>query len=182
MKKFCYTAAIISLLLITAAIRIRSELNREIPVESASEISGGSARVESGNSVDPGEMPAGHNLKDMGRGIIANVQDTANIPGKESKNSPASTPTQDGDNYFLTYDQLKYLEHMTFLDQITTWSILRKLDKSQRKEALNLANGGITVGELQELNEILSEKLSAKDFKKLNSLIRRYMTRYATKD
>lgn len=69
--------------------------------------------------------------------------------------------------YYLTYDQLKAMEHMSIGDRMRMLWIGAQLAGEDMKQLIALANGGITLEEKKEMEQLLEKKLGDADIKEL---------------
>lgn len=101
-----------------------------------------------------------------------------NRNGNEKSSSMADEKIE---TYFLTYNEIKSLEKVSFGDKLFGMMLLSKIKSANVNRIWALAKGGITTTEAVELKTILEKDLKQKDIDKIYNLLKRNMERLASK-
>jgi hypothetical protein len=101
-----------------------------------------------------------------------------NRNGNEEINSVANKKVE---TYFLTYNEIRSLEKVSFRDKLFGIMLVGKIKSANLNRIWALAKGGITTTEANELKTILEKDLKKKDIIKIYNLLKRNMERLASK-
>lgn len=110
-----------------------------------------------------------------------NKPDEEYIADRNSNEKSSLVADKKIETYFLTYNEIKSLEKVSFEDKLFGMMLLSKIKSANLKRMLALAKGGITTTEAATLKTILEKDLKQNDIDKIYNLLKRNMERLASK-
>ena len=108
------------------------------------------------------------------QGTASPSQTPADKSGKKaaaSDSQKSDTSSKNPGEYFMTLNEVFAIENISLADKLAGLSILGKLKKDEVDAVFNIAEDGITYGELDEIRHRLEKSLPEKDVEKLSEIL-----------
>ena len=132
---------------------------------------GGTNAADDMTAVSPGVKVTGATARNSADRDTGAAGDSSGVTGEVTG--------VNGDDYFLTYDQICSLESMSLQDKLKAVSILSGVDKDVLNSAVQMAEDGVTYDEYNELKDSAKEFLNPTDIETLEGILKRNIDLYA---
>lgn len=109
----------------------------------------------------------------------------ANQAGLTKKTDPAETNimpksgASDADRYYMTPDEIAFLDHLDLPDKLSALTILSKLGTEEMDRIVEMSYDGVTFEEFANINSSAEGRLSADDVETLKDILYRNKMLYA---
>lgn len=118
-------------------------------------------------------------------GSPASQAGLANQAGLTNKTDPAETNmmpksgASDADRYYMTPDEIAFLDHLDLPDKLSALTILSKLGTEEVDRIVEMSYDGVTFEEFADINSSAEGRLSADDVETLKDILYRNKMLYA---
>lgn len=129
-------------------------------------------------SAEDGQQAEDSTLQETQAGALENLDDSE-LSQEEPPPIRQQETEGEKDSIHISLDELLTMEHMSFGDKLTGLTLLYRFDEKERDSLIALAQGGITVAEMEDIDDILERKLGPKDLGKLYRMVDKYRQLYA---
>jgi len=80
---------------------------------------------------------------------------------------------------FLSVDEINFFQKISISDKLKVLSVISRLKKEDIEAICRMTSGGVTIAEMNEIREILEERLGKKDVDMLENLINKNKELYS---
>lgn len=85
----------------------------------------------------------------------------------------------DADRYYMTSDEIAFLDHLSLTDKLSALTVMSKLGTEEMDRIIEMSRDGVTFEEFADINVYAEGRLSADDVKTLKNILYRNKTLYA---